>query len=95
MLIGLSLRMCVPLALNVSPPFHSIYASTRAPSLLPPPETPVEEEMRRNLFWLIYVMERCHSAAHGWAMSLEDKDIAQVLPLREEDFESEANFCSF
>ena len=81
--------MCLPLGLNVSFPFQSIYASTRDISLLPPPESFSEAEMRRNVFWLAYVTERSNSAANGWAMSIDDRDIAQMLPVCGDDFENE------
>ena len=33
------------------PPFHSISKSLRAPSIIPPARTVVEDETRRNTFW--------------------------------------------
>ncbi|KAJ7361636.1 hypothetical protein DFH08DRAFT_844736 [Mycena albidolilacea] len=82
-----SLRMAVPLGLNVCPPFHSITHSLRPASIIMPAHTVVEDEMRRNVFWLAYATERLHGSANGWAMNLDDQDISQLLPVRGDHFE--------
>lgn len=84
---GRALRSCVPLGLNMCPPFHSISKALRAPSILPPARTVVEDEIRRNTFWLAYAGERLHSTGNGWAMSLDDQDVSQLLPVRRDQFE--------
>ncbi|KAF7320452.1 Eukaryotic translation initiation factor 3 subunit H [Mycena kentingensis (nom. inval.)] len=70
----------VPLGLNVCPPFHSITHSNRPASILSPAPTVIEDETRRNLFWLAYSTERLHGCSNGWAMSLDDQDVSQLLP---------------
>lgn len=50
-------------------------------SMIPNPLTFVEDETRRNVFWLAYTIDRQYGAGNGWAMSLDDNDIAQLLPL--------------
>jgi hypothetical protein len=50
-------------------------------SIIPNPLTSVEDETRRNVFWLAYTIDRQYGAGNGWAMSLDDNDIAQLLPL--------------
>ncbi|KAJ7597136.1 hypothetical protein C8J56DRAFT_919311 [Mycena floridula] len=82
-----STRLCVPLGLNICPPFHSITKSTRPISILPPARTVLEDEMRRNTFWLAYCVERLHGCSNGWALSLDDQDISQLLPVRGDQFE--------
>ncbi|KAF9229394.1 hypothetical protein BS17DRAFT_19414 [Gyrodon lividus] len=78
---GQSLRVAVPLGLNLCPPFHALNATIRSASMVPPPYTIIEDEMRRNAFWLAYAIDRQHGAGNGWALSLDDNDIAQLLPL--------------
>ncbi|RDB28416.1 hypothetical protein Hypma_015426 [Hypsizygus marmoreus] len=82
-----SMRLAVPLGLNMCPPFHSISKSERPPSILPPARTVIEDEMRRNAFWLAYATERQHGCGNGWALSLDDQDVSQLLPVRGEQFE--------
>ncbi|KAJ6575219.1 hypothetical protein B0H19DRAFT_1127724 [Mycena capillaripes] len=82
------LRIAVPLGLNVCPPFHSITHSVRPASIILPAHTVVEDEARRNVFWLAYCTERLHGCANGWAMSLDDDDISQLLPVRGDHFEN-------
>ncbi|TFY75169.1 hypothetical protein EWM64_g8842 [Hericium alpestre] len=82
-----ALRTCVPLGLNTSTPFQSIADSLRAPTILPPPEDITEEEMRRNTFWLAYSMERQHGCSNGWALSLDESDVTQMLPVKGELFD--------
>ncbi|KAL5495275.1 hypothetical protein ACEPAI_738 [Sanghuangporus weigelae] len=84
---GRAMRYLVPLGLNMCPPFHSISKSLRAPSIIAPARTVIEDEMRRNTFWLTYATERLYSSGNGWAMSLDDEDISQLLPVRGEEFD--------
>lgn len=50
-------------------------------SIIPTALTFVEDETRRNVFWLAYAIDRQYGAGNGWAMSLDDNDVAQLLPL--------------
>ncbi|KAL5535512.1 hypothetical protein ACEPAF_3606 [Sanghuangporus sanghuang] len=84
---GRAMRYLIPLGLNMCPPFHSISKSLRAPSIIAPARTVIEDEMRRNTFWLTYATERLYSSGNGWAMSLDDEDISQLLPVRGEEFD--------
>ncbi|KAJ7225424.1 hypothetical protein GGX14DRAFT_420423 [Mycena pura] len=81
------LRISVPLGLNVCPPFHSITHSLRPASLISPARTVVEDETRRNMFWLAYCTERLHGCSNGWAMTLDDQDVSQLLPVRGDHYE--------
>jgi hypothetical protein len=82
-----ALRLSVPLGLNMCPPFHSITKSVRPASILPPARNVIEDETRRNVFWLAYAMERQHGFGNGWALSLDDQDVSQLLPIRGDQFE--------
>lgn len=87
LLAGRAMRFSVPIGLNVCPPFHSIARVLRAPSIIPPAKTVIEDETRRNTFWLTYATERLYSSGNGWAMSMDDEDISQLLPVRRDHFE--------
>ncbi|THH33509.1 hypothetical protein EUX98_g641 [Antrodiella citrinella] len=81
-----TLRVAVPCGLNACPPFHTIAETLRPPSILPPAKTVIEDEMRRNTFWLGYAMERLIGTGNGWALSLDDQDVCQLLPVRMDQF---------
>jgi len=88
------MRLSVPLGLNMCPPFHSITKSERPPSILPPARTVIEDETRRNSFWLAYASERQHGCGNGWALSLDNQDVSQLLPVRGDQFIQGASFVS-
>jgi hypothetical protein len=94
LLVGRAVRYLVPLGLNMCPPFHSISKSLRAPSIIPPAKTVIEDETRRNTFWLTYATERLYSAGNGWAMCMDDQDVSQLLPVRGDQFENGVNIHS-
>ena len=81
------MRMAVPLGMNMCSPFRSISTAVRPPSLIPPPRNVIEDETRRNTFWLIYCAERLHGLGNGWAVSVDDDDISQMMPVLSEQFE--------
>ncbi|KAI0028073.1 hypothetical protein K488DRAFT_28114, partial [Vararia minispora EC-137] len=74
------LRNCLPLGLHMSEAFHPLTHSEII-SLIPPPTDPLDAEMRRNIFWLAYALERQSGCGNGWPLSLDDIDISQLLPL--------------
>ena len=80
------MRLAVPLGLNMCPPFHTISNTDRPISILPPARTVIEDEMRRNAFWLAYATERQHGMGNGWTLSLDDQDVSQLLPVRGDQF---------
>ena len=63
----------------------------------------IEDEIRRNTFWIgewsfqpivitadpltAYAMERQQGTGNAWALSLDDQDVCQLLPLRGDQFE--------
>ncbi|EEB91871.1 hypothetical protein MPER_09703, partial [Moniliophthora perniciosa FA553] len=77
-----ALRLAVPLSLNVCPPFHSIAKTARSTSLLPAAKTVIDDETRRNTF--------C-----GWASSLDDQDIFQLLPVRNDQFQRASTMVTY
>ena len=87
MTVAQAIRAAIPLGLNVESPFSPLSDSIRTPSLIPPPESVVEEEVRRNTFWLLYAMERMGGCSNGWAQSLDDYDVSQLLPMSGFNFE--------
>ena len=80
------MRVVVPLGLNVDSIFRPI-TETGSTALLPPAQSVIEEELRRNTFWLAYSMERQQGCATGWAVALDDEDIAQHFPISKGLFE--------
>jgi hypothetical protein len=87
MTIAQAIRASIPLTLNIDSTFSPLSDSIRTPSLMPPPESVVEDEVRRNTFWLLYTMERMGGCSNGWALSLDDQDVLQLLPLKGVNFE--------
>ncbi|TFK52054.1 hypothetical protein OE88DRAFT_1807933 [Heliocybe sulcata] len=81
-----AMRISVACGLNCYPPFHTIANPTRPLSLLPRSETIIEDECRRNAFWLAYCSERQHGCGNGWALCLDDVDVTQLLPCRGDRF---------
>ncbi|KAM5530106.1 hypothetical protein V8D89_016215 [Ganoderma adspersum] len=85
---SVSLRYAVPCGLNVHPPYESISSSNMArTSIIAPAVDVLEDEMRRNTFWIAYLMERHFAAINNFAMFLDDDDVAQMLPVRGDLFE--------
>lgn len=56
-----------------------------------PSRTVVEDETRRNSFWLAYVTERQYGCGNGWALFLDDQDVSQLLPVQGDQFERGAS----
>lgn len=87
MITALAVRLLVVLGLNTCPPFQSITASERPPGLLSSARTVVEDETRRNAFWLAYALERQNSEPTAFTVLLADEEISQLLPVRGDQFE--------
>lgn len=71
-------------SLSVSPIFPSIY--TLRAMILPEPQDFIEEESRRRLFWVIYMLDRYATTATAFDYALEEKDIDRKLPCRDDLF---------
>ncbi|KAI0088814.1 hypothetical protein BDY19DRAFT_149001 [Irpex rosettiformis] len=90
---GEALRSTVPLGLCTCPPFKirrpplgTAGPIVQDPMILPPPESATDEELRRNIFWLTYILDRQQSISRDLALALDDRDIGQLLPVRGDYF---------
>ncbi|KAF2753141.1 hypothetical protein EJ05DRAFT_445496 [Pseudovirgaria hyperparasitica] len=68
----------------VSPQFPSIY--TLRAMVLPEPKDWIEEESRRRLFWMIYLLDRYATAATAFEFALDEREIDRKLPCRDDIF---------
>ncbi|KAG9123110.1 hypothetical protein FRC07_000218 [Ceratobasidium sp. 392] len=85
----LSLRLCVVLGLNFNDTMHQpIPSDIRNKLWIGPPQSHVEVELRRNVFWLAYATHRIFLAPSHFAYDLSDEDIHQTLPGTLEAFEA-------
>lgn len=66
----------------VFPSFISIY--TLRAMVLPETNDFVEEESRRRLFWMIYLLDRYATIATAFEFALDDKEIDRSLPCRDD-----------
>ena len=67
---------------SVSPNYTSIY--TLRAMILPEPKDFIEEESRRRLFWMIYMLDRYVTIATAFEFALDDKEIDRTLPCRDD-----------
>jgi hypothetical protein len=79
--LGLSMEIYSPM---VSPQYASIY--TLRAIVLPEPKDWIEEESRRRLFWMIYVLDRYATVATAFEFALDEKEIDRRLPCRDDLF---------
>ncbi len=90
---GSAIRNCIPLGLTTCKPFkipsHGLEDGpiVQEPNILPESDSPIEEETRRNIFWLAYALERQCSISSAFSVELDDHDINQLLPVRGDQFE--------
>lgn len=64
----------MPCGLNVCPPFHTISEGLRPPSIIPPAKNVIEDETRRNAFWLgmrVHLIVTMHSHLYLIAYAME------------------------
>ena len=90
-LLALITRSVVQLGLAVeakssliAPSYPSIY--TLRAVTLPEPESWIEDESRRRLFWMVYLLDRYSTIATAFDFALDDKDIDRKLPCKDEYF---------
>lgn len=69
-------------SLSISPNYASIY--TLRAMVLPEPRDFIEEESRRRLFWMIYLLDRYATIATAFDFALNDKEIDRTLPCRDD-----------
>jgi hypothetical protein len=90
-MLALISRQCVQLglavesnSLSIAPIYPSIY--TLRAMILPEPRDFIEEESRRRLFWVIYLLDRYATIATAFDFTLADREIDRRLPCREDYF---------
>lgn len=90
-LLALVTRSMVQLGLAVeskssliAPVYPSIY--TLRAVTLPEPSNWIEDESRRRLFWMVYLLDRYSTIATAFDFALDDKDIDRRLPCTDDYF---------
>lgn len=90
-LLALITRSVVQLGLAVeskssliAPVYPSIY--TLRAVTLPEPSNWIEDESRRRLFWMVYLLDRYSTIATAFDFALNDKDIDRRLPCKDNYF---------
>lgn len=88
-LLALMARSVVQLGLavettssSVAPVYPSIY--TLRAMVLPESGSFIEDEARRRLFWMIYLLDRYATLATAFEFALDDKEIDRKLPCRDD-----------
>lgn len=71
-----------PTSFSVAPHFTSIY--TLRAMILPEPTDFIEEESRRRLFWMVYLLDRYATISTAFEFALDDKEIDRMLPCRDD-----------
>ncbi|CAJ2503074.1 Uu.00g104680.m01.CDS01 [Anthostomella pinea] len=69
-------------SLSVSPNYASIY--TLRAMILPESKDFIEDESRRRLFWMIYLLDRYATIATAFDFALSDNEIDRTLPCRDD-----------
>ncbi|KAF4633660.1 hypothetical protein G7Y89_g4456 [Cudoniella acicularis] len=67
---------------SVSPHYPSIY--TLRAMVLPDADNFIEEESRRRLFWMVYLLDRYATIATAFEFALDEKEIDRTLPCRDD-----------
>lgn len=90
-LLALITRSAVQLGLSVEvnspvmdPRYPSIY--TLRAMILPGASTWIEDESRRRLFWMVYVLDRYSTITTAFDFALDEKEIDRRLPCRDDLF---------
>ncbi|KAK4119567.1 hypothetical protein N657DRAFT_684364 [Parathielavia appendiculata] len=66
----------------VAPTYSSIY--TLRAMILPEPRDFIEEESRRRLFWMVYLLDRYATIATAFEFGVDDNEIDRTLPCRDD-----------
>lgn len=90
-LLALITRSVVQLGLSVettssmvSPKYASIY--TLRAMVLPEPKDWIDDESRRRLFWMVYLLDRYATVATAFEFALDEREIDRRLPCRDDLF---------
>ncbi|CAG8924565.1 unnamed protein product [Penicillium salamii] len=68
----------------VNPLYPSIY--TLRAVTLSEPDSWIEDESRRRLFWMVYLLDRYSTLATAFNFALDDRDIDRKLPCKDDFF---------
>lgn len=77
--IGLAVEQT---SIKVAPNLKSIY--TLRAMILPEPQDFIEEESRRRLFWMVYLLDRYATISTAFEFALDDREIDRTLPCRDD-----------
>ncbi|KAK0744682.1 fungal-specific transcription factor domain-containing protein [Apiosordaria backusii] len=69
-------------SISVAPNYQSIY--TLRAMILPEPRDFIEEESRRRLFWMVYLLDRYATIATAFDFALDDREVDRTLPCRDD-----------
>lgn len=92
-LLALISRSVIQLGLSVettsslAAPMYPSIATLRA-AVLPESRSPIEDEERRRLFWMVYMLDRYATIATAFEFALDDKEVDRRLPCRDDLFSS-------
>ncbi|KAK4154076.1 fungal-specific transcription factor domain-containing protein [Chaetomidium leptoderma] len=67
---------------SVAPSYTSIY--TLRATILPEPRDFIEEESRRRLFWMVYLLDRYATIATAFEFGIDGREIDRTLPCRDD-----------
>ncbi|KAJ4294680.1 hypothetical protein N0V88_004910 [Collariella sp. IMI 366227] len=67
---------------SVAPGYTSIY--TLRAMILPEPRDFIEDESRRRLFWMVYLLDRYATIATAFEFGIDDREIDRTLPCRDD-----------
>lgn len=79
--LGLAVESKSSLTAPVYPSIYTLRAVT-----LSEPDSWIEDESRRRLFWMVYLLDRYSTLATAFNFALDDKDIDRKLPCKDEFF---------
>lgn len=67
-------------SVSVAPVYPSIY--TLRAMVLPEPKSFIEDESRRRLFWMVYLLDRYATVSTAFEFALDEKEIDRKLVSR-------------
>ena len=81
--LGLAVETNANASSFFAPPCNTPICTLRA-MILPEPKDFHEEESRRRLFWVVYLLDRYATIATAFDFALDDRDIDRTLPCRDD-----------
>ncbi|KAG8712003.1 hypothetical protein FRC08_015156 [Ceratobasidium sp. 394] len=84
-----AIRFSNAMGLNLSDDWHNALSERmRKKLLIDRPHSYIDIELRRNVFWCAYALQRYHLFVSSWPFDISDEDINQTLPGTLEAFEA-------